>query len=193
MDEQFEACLKVSLDFEGGLADNPADRGGLTKWGITQGTYAGYRRDVSQPPQPVALITLDEMRDIYRRNFYEPCRCFLMTPVWAMLVFDTAILCGPGRAINWMQDAVGVTVDGKLGPVTFAAMRTSRIGPRRFLDLRVEFHQKTVDNDPSQAVFIKGWLNRVDRLQDLVAKAFVIGASPLPPFAPVPAKVPATP
>ena len=99
----------------------PPTTAALRSRGITQQTYAFFRRSTDQPVQPVVENDLDrDAVEIYRRYFYAPSRCFLMPAVWAMMVFDTAVLCNPEKAINWAQEALGVEVDGLLGPQTYS-------------------------------------------------------------------------
>ena len=183
MDDLFTACLKVTLAFEGGTVDNPADHGGLTKWGITQQTYAFFRRSTDQPVQPVSKMTSTEMVEIYRRYFYAPSRCFLMPAVWAMMVFDSAVLCNPEKAINWAQEALGVDVDGLLGPQTYSAMRKLDSETfNKFCGLRSDFHKQVAADNPKQGEFLKGWLNRVNTLRLFAMRSLASGAEPLPPF-----------
>ena len=54
---------------EGGFVDHPADRGGPTRFGITQATLARSLGRVATPLD-VETLSLDQARQIYRRDFY---------------------------------------------------------------------------------------------------------------------------
>jgi hypothetical protein len=41
--------------------------------------------------------------------------------------------------------------------------------PQKYLDVRQEFFKKIVANKPSQSIFLKGWLNRVEGLRKIIA------------------------
>lgn len=179
MDAQFLACLKVVLDFEGGYSDRPNDRGGPTKWGVTQTTYAYYRSHVmKQPVRPVSMMERSECEDLYLRYFYNPASCSLMDPKWSLAVFDTTVLCSKDWAIDWLQEALGVTVDGKFGPITYAAMKKAGEGEMvLFLGLREAFHRRRVTEDPTQEQFLEGWLNRLEKLRTILRTFAVVAPS----------------
>ena len=58
---RFDRCVNKVIELEGGYSDHSCDRGGKTKYGITQRTarehgYTGDMRD----------LTLEEAKDIYK-------------------------------------------------------------------------------------------------------------------------------
>ena len=66
----FAASLRLTLQFEGGYSDHPADPGGATKYGITQAVLAEWRgRQVSK--QEVRDLARSEAEAIYRRNYWD--------------------------------------------------------------------------------------------------------------------------
>lgn len=169
----FEDALKVVLRFEGGFVDHPADRGGATNKGITQATYDEYRTKQLLPKRSVKEIEDKEVKEIYRKLYWEAVRgdeIVKIAPKVAVLVFDTAVNSGARRAIIFLQQIVGTEADGILGPKTLAALkkRTEAIGEKKiaaaYLGSRMRFYRNIVEKNPSQAVFLKGWTNRVRRL-----------------------------
>jgi lysozyme family protein len=63
-----------------------------------------------------------------------------------------------------LQDALEVQVDGKIGPITKKAIEdahTNRTVRGKFLAARLRFLGRLITDDPKQAVFAAGWLNRV--------------------------------
>jgi lysozyme family protein len=83
------------------------------------------------------------------------------------LVFDFAVNAGVGRSIKTLQKALGVTIDGAIGPKTLQAVTFSDANDliNKFSDEKVRFYQSL----PTFSVFGKGWLNRVERVK---AEAF---------------------
>jgi lysozyme family protein len=161
------------LEWEGrGLfTDRPDDAGGATRWGITQETLAAWRlRPVTA--QEVAQLTEFEARQIYGHRYLATSgfgRVQNRHLRW--LLADCGVLHGPARAVRWLQSALGVTVDGKLGPQTAGALWAAdwRIV---FLDLcrrRINFIGEIVSGDlkdrdrdgvPDHTEMCKGWLWR---------------------------------
>lgn len=170
MADNFPLCNRITRGFEGGVANDPADAGGLTKWGVTQATYDEYRRRCALPIQPVTAMLPDEADALYKARFYIPCRGDDLSEDWAVLMFDTATLCGPGRAIAWLIQATGAPNSRIVAPACLAAINalstsaTTR-AQDTFLNLREKHHRARVLASPDQAKFLKGWLHRVDFLR----------------------------
>jgi len=84
-----------------------------------------------------------------------------------MCLFDCAVISGPGRAVKQLQTALGVNADGRLGPATLGALATA--DPKRVLErqlaARDTYARSIVAHDPSQAKYLKGWLNRVNHVR----------------------------
>ena len=110
----FLQAFAFVLNAEGGgtITDDPEDPGGLTRWGISKRSH---------PDLDIANLTLDEAREIYRREYWDRCSCDLFPPPLAMALFDSAVNQGPVRAIRLMQRALRVEEDGVVGPDTLAA------------------------------------------------------------------------
>ena len=165
---------------EGGYTDHPADRGGPTNYGITLARLQEWRKDF-QPvvtADDVKAMTQDEARAIYRKHYIEiPGYLGIDEPRLFDLVVDCAVNHGPSRATKWLQEALGVTQDGELGPRTLAALsRTWQ--PRLYRDIiasRIAFYGRIISRDHSQAVFASGWMNRA---ADFV-RAQPIGGEPV--------------
>ena len=162
----FDAALRITLGFEGGVSDDPADRGGLTSSGITQATYDRYRDRQLLPRQPVTRATGPEITKIYRQDYWEPAKCEFLPRRIAACVFDAAVNHGIGPASMLLQRALWIGDDGVIGPKTIAAALAAeeRLTIRSMLTLRRELYRILVKVDPTQERFVKGWNNRVARL-----------------------------
>ena len=67
----FERLTDWVLAHEGGYVNHPDDPGGATNYGVIQRTYDAYRRRKRLSPQSVRAITMDEVRDIYRDQYWD--------------------------------------------------------------------------------------------------------------------------
>jgi hypothetical protein len=130
-----EAIERV-LDREGGLADDPVDRGGLTNFGISQRAY---------PDLDVANLTRDEAARIYKRDYWDFIGADELPENIREIAFDTAVNQGPGFARRALMQSEG--------------------DPQRYLDIREERYRDLVERDPSQERFLSGWLNRLNEFR----------------------------
>jgi lysozyme family protein len=155
------------LRWEGGFVDHPADPGGATNKGVTQAVYDAWRTTLGQPKRSVRQIETAEVDAIYERNYWEAARCPQMPTPLDAVQFDTAVNMGVGRAVRFLQQSVGVGVDGSFGPGTAAAVARADLGATlvRYCEVREGFYRGIVERKPSQAVFLKGWLNRLNSLR----------------------------
>lgn len=167
----YERALVRLLEREGtGIADDKRDRGGRTKWGVTQKTYDAWRTTTGQHPRPVDDMTEVEMRTIYFEDYWRPCACELMPEPIADCVFDMAVHSGVWNACITLQDALRVRQDGKVGPITLAAARPPGVVVR-FLKKRGDFIQQDIQAHPSDVVFLENWIGRLLDLAALWGRA----------------------
>lgn len=114
--EQYEGWHQFSND--------PVDPGGATYSGVTQAVYTAWRIHVAKLlPQSVRAMTDDECRMIYKTQYWDAVRG---DEVWAgmdILLYDIAVNSGSWRSIKFLQQALGVTVDGQFGLQTLGALR----------------------------------------------------------------------
>ena len=121
-DRTFKWALGHVEIFEGGFSDDPDDKGGATKYGITKATLSAWR---GQPvtTNAVRQLTRAEAEEIYFVRYWEALRCDVMAPGIAFAVFDGAINQGGGFAPKALQRAAGVTADGIIGRRTLGAVK----------------------------------------------------------------------
>jgi len=162
MKENFQPSFEHVLKSEGGYVNDPLDRGGETNLGVTKAAWAQY---IGRPVQDgeMKALTVDVVAPFYKKGYWDKCRCDELPAGLDYAVFDFAVNAGPGRAAKFLQQAVGVTADGAIGPATMAAV--AKADPAQALvafgNAKEAFYQAIVARDPSQARFIKGWMNRV--------------------------------
>ena len=153
----FVQAFTKLLGHEGGYVNHPNDPGGETNWGITvavarQSGYTGSMRD----------LTHVQAKAIYRVKYWEAVKADQLPPEARYATFDAAVNSGVGQAVRWLQRAAGVADDGKIGPVTLAAISKldGQILKSRMLAQRLLFMTK-LSTWPS---FGKGWARRIASL-----------------------------
>ena len=156
----FQTAFDLLITHEGGFSNHPDDPGGATMYGITEKVarangYTGAMRD----------LTLDFSKSIYRKSYWDACRCDQMPDTLRYPLFDAAVNSGPGQAIKWLQSAVGVKADGAIGPVTQQAVNMAAPQPTRqkMIGNRLRFMTELA-NWPS---FSKGWARRIAAILEM--------------------------
>ncbi len=119
---RFQDALALTLQHEGGYVCDPADPGGATNQGITQGKYDEWRRWNGLSERPVKRLERHELEAIYFSGYWKEGRCDEMPARVAVVHFDACVNCGPAAAAKILQRAVGVEDDGIIGPVTLGAL-----------------------------------------------------------------------
>jgi lysozyme family protein len=167
MELAFQNIVKKTLIDEGVLSDHSADRGGLTKYGITKKTLGDYLLRTAKDADLLTL-TEDQAVDIYRELYWKrPGICTLWRwPLTARAVFDFAVHCGPAKAVAVLQSIVGVNDDGALGPKThletgrfISGLGDKHLSKRLWYE-RGRFLMRIITRDKSQHVFAEGWFKR---------------------------------
>ena len=164
----FQSGMAFVLPEEGGLSDNPADPGGVTYQGITQRTYDAWRTAQGLHGRSVSIMAPEERDAIYYADFWTPAHCGDCPSPLDVVMFDIAVQRGPGHAIQTLQDALGVNIDGAWGPETAGALADSNTGTvtQRVL-IAFKLHLIDEGAKPGQRVFLNGWLARWGRLNTL--------------------------
>jgi lysozyme family protein len=147
---RFDEAFKLLIGHEGDLSNDPNDPGGLTRYGVSQRSY---------PNVDIKSLTLDEAKSIYKRDYWNALQMEHLPEAIRFDLFDMAVNSGVSQAVKTLQRAVGAGEDGKLGPVTIAAMRelSDHQVTARFLGARLMF----MTNLMTWQHFGKGWARRV--------------------------------
>lgn len=171
-----DECIDAILGEEGGVANNPADHGGLTGRGISAGIMAAAIRLGYLPAGTTAYtITPEQAAVVYRELFWKPFRCDLIPAPADLVHFDGAVQHRPKVVWRILQVALGVNADGMFGDQTRYALRThASVGHQlalQMIDARRRFYLDIVAENATQKTFLKGWLNRMNHLQRLVEES----------------------
>ncbi|WP_288587648.1 glycosyl hydrolase 108 family protein [uncultured Methylobacterium sp.] len=117
----FERAMTLVLTHEGGWSDDPADPGGATNLGVTIGTLSLWLGRPATKAE-VKALTVASVSPLYRRRFWDAVQGDALPAGLDYALFDFAVNSGPKRAVIGLQRALGVADDGRLGPVTLAAL-----------------------------------------------------------------------
>lgn len=176
-----KAKIDETIVAEGGdkYTNDPTDRGGPTKYGITQATYNafGFIGDVKN-------CTYDQAVQIYALRYWSQPGFDKVGDIHAGLafeMFDWGVTSGPSRPSQALQRSLNVlnqqakdypdiSADGRIGPMTLHALQAfvSRRGVEglRYLvemvqALRRVFYMEISERDQSQEKYANGWQSRI--------------------------------
>ena len=171
-----DGLIDAVIGREGSYSNHPADRGGATRWGITEAVARahGYRGNMQTFPREEAV-------ELYRRIYWERPgfdRVGAIAPDIAAELFDTGVNMGPGVAVSFLQRALnalnrgaadyadvvpGVRID-EMTVVALAAFLTKRKphGERVLMKaleaLQGERYLDLAERRPANEAFLYGWL-----------------------------------
>lgn len=166
--ESFAPALAAVLRHEGGYSNHPDDPGGPTMKGIIQRVYDAWRRSKGLPERPVREIEDAELKEIYRRQYWDAVRADELPAGIDYVVFDGAVNSGPAQSAKWLQRALGLSADGQVGEVTLNAARTAaEHAPARLVDDICDRRLAMLQALRTWPVFGKGWGRRVADVRKL--------------------------
>jgi len=165
----FDDALEVAFVVEGGFVNDPDDRGGATNMGVTQRTYDLWLATEGRSSRPVRKITKHEVATIYRDNYWNAVGADSMAWPLSLVMFDAAVNHGVHGANKLLQQALGVGVDGIVGPKTRLAMAGIKPADlaNEVLWQRVEKYR--LISTGAQLKFLRGWLWRIGHLRAAIA------------------------
>lgn len=163
MKDNWQEAIAHILRWEGGYVNHPADPGGMTNLGVTKRVWEEW---IGRPAteQDMRSLTVDKVTPLYKKRYWDAVRGDDLPSGVDLCVFDCAVNAGVGRSSKFLQQVVGVTQDGQIGPKTLAAVAKKEpqtiIG--EFCHLR-EAHYKSLS---TFATFGKGWMRRLDSIEE---------------------------
>lgn len=157
----FNKAFAFTVKEEGGYVNNPNDRGGETKYGISKRAY---------PDLDIKNLTLAKARNTYYMDYWLVGKCDLLPSKLALVHFDATVNHGPYNAARILQRAVGAVDDGIIGPNTLKRIRLMNQEELvlEYLAERIKFYNMIVSFDSSQKEFYDGWIKRTFKLYRFV-------------------------
>lgn len=163
----FAHALGLTLRHEGGFVNHGKDPGGATNKGVTLATFSLYLGRQASVDE-LKLISDMQLRDIYRKSYWDKVKGDHLPSGLDFCVFDFAVNSGPGRAAKMLQALVGAEVDGSIGHKTVAAVMD--YVSRETLPKVIEQYQAKrlhyLQALPHWETFGKGWGRRVNEVLD---------------------------
>lgn len=163
----FKLYFPILLKWEGGLADDPNDHGGLTKYGVTLQEWIddGYDKNKDGHIDGLDLreITEDDAANIAKKYYWDVVKGDqINNQSIAEFICDWAYNSGTKNIVLKLQHLFGLKPDGIVGPDTLNYLNTQ---PQEELfnqlkQRREQFYNAIVKSDPSQKKFLRGWLIR---------------------------------
>lgn len=179
----YENVIPLTLMYEGGdtFTNIKEDKGGPTKWGVsllfirgTNDEMFDLNGDGVLNANDIRLMTEEVATLGFKKYFWDtPYGLdWLESDKKAFVVFDAAVNNGPGNATKFIQRAVRALgmdcdVDGKFGRQTAKCLKDAPVEEfcDAFLNAREDFFRAIVERNPSQRIFINGWLNRIKNIR----------------------------
>lgn len=152
---------------EKGISNSPYDRGGFTVDGVTLTTFRRfYGPDKTEAD--LRNMTRAQWRHIMKTGYWDVCKAdSIEDQRLAEIITDWCVNSGTDRIRN-VQTILGVRPDGAVGPITLGAINGAEGDElyRRIMAARVAWFERIVRNDPAQRRNLKGWMNRLKRIED---------------------------
>lgn len=172
----FEIAYNRTAKFEGGWADDPADRGGKTNRGVTEATWVNYWRSRNQrPPCSIQDASERQTKQVLHDEYWIKSKCDKVGEVssayLAAHLFDACVHHGQQRGQMLLQQALNylgasLVVDGIVGPITLEQVKVysrthhdALIASMMFQ--RAQYFDSIFKSNPSQAQYKRGWFRRL--------------------------------
>ena len=162
MKENFDSALAHVLKSEGGWVNNPKDPGGETNLGVTKVVWEAW---VGHPVETMKGLTPEDVAPMYRKKYWDAVHGDDLPTGVDYLAFDFAVNAGPGRSVKLLQQALGVTADGAIGPGTLAAIKAA--DPKALVEKFSEMKENFYKSLPTFGTFGTGWLRRVAEVKTI--------------------------
>lgn len=158
----YSAVMAQIFKHEGGYVDHPVDPGGATNMGITFATLKSWRGEAITKAD-VKALSKSEAEAIYRAKYWNPVRGDDMPYGIDLVLMDGSVNSGIGRGPKWVQMALGVTADGKVGPKTIAAAKAA--DPVKVINAACDARLMFLKGLKTWPTFGRGWQRRVDEVR----------------------------
>lgn len=174
--KSFKSAFDHIIKVEGSeYTNHPADRGGPVKFGITLIALQEFRKTKILTADDIKNLKIYDAMEIYKFLYWD--RIFLDQVddhKIALVIFDNAVNCGTGAATKLVQGSLNkaepwmgqIPVTGVMTQETIAALNNVgriRFGFQFFKGVQGRYIT-IVKKDPTQIVFLHGWLNRTYKI-----------------------------
>ena len=150
----FNKAIEKTLINEGGYVNDPSDRGGETKYGISKRAY---------PNVDIKNLTTNEAKAIYKRDYWDKLKAdHIESQLVASELFDTAVNMGVRTASKLIQGCLGTHPDGIIGNITLQKINEidEELLLLRFKLAKVARYAYLAKKRPANRKYLLGWINR---------------------------------
>ena len=155
--------IPIIKKWEGGYSDNPNDRGGATNSGVTLAVYQSvYGKNKTK--NDLKRMTNEQWNYIFTKLYWNKWKADeIKNQSIANILVDWVWMSGLGT-IKKIQSLFGLTADGIVGNKTISYINSHDQEEvfNKIWNRRKQFYESLVKNNPSQKVFLKGWMNRLN-------------------------------
>jgi lysozyme family protein len=167
----FDEAFDRLIGHEGSFSIDPRDpgnwTGGRPNVGVLKGTKYGIAAN-TYGDLDIKNLTLAQAREIYHRDWWLKAGADEFPSAIVFQLWDFAVNAGMGNAKRALQYAAGVAVDGKIGPLTIAAVKSADVNDilLKMTAYRLRFYTSL----STWPTYGKGWTNRVAGQLDFAAE-----------------------
>lgn len=177
----FRNAMSRTAVFEDGWSDDPVDRGGKTKYGVTEATWNAFHKPLL-PEKRIEDITKLDAEAVFWKMYWvdaglDDLDAAAIPQQVLNAVFDAGVHHGPGTAAKMLQVAYNTVrypdgpilkADGVLGPLTRGALTRLLFkseNERALLGAmaldRGRYMSAIIAKDDTQRRYIRGWFGRI--------------------------------
>lgn len=144
-----------------GKIENLGDGGGFTRLGITSKNFG-------------SVMPVDFFSSMQFKQAVQAAKKFYQNQFWSHMIGDqinqdemaavllsASVNTGIGIAVKMIQNILQITMDGHFGMETLTELNKRNIVTQFRVEWSGHYHD-IVDNNPNDAKFLDGWLNRVN-------------------------------
>jgi lysozyme family protein len=170
MKDTFVHSFKLLLTHEGGFVNHPKDPGGMTNLGVTKKTWEIFKgHPVTETD--IRALTPAVVEPLYKARYWDAIHGDDLPAGLDHCLFDTCVNSGPSQAVKLLQDALGMPMDGRIGPMTLGAIAHHATIPliSSYTTVRLAF----LESLSTWKTFGEGWKTRVEAVEKEAKKLVV--------------------
>lgn len=169
---KFASIIDKCIAHEGKYTNDPDDRGGETKFGITGIFMEEYKEALpDRRAIPINKLTIEDAKRLYKAMWDRYNLGYIKNKNLAYTLFDYMINSYAGTVAKRVQkilntQGVSLKIDGHIGIKSLEAIEKS--DPQWLVDEilknRQQSYRSIVEASPAQSKFYAGWINRLNSI-----------------------------
>lgn len=152
-------AFETGGDKSGAYHNDPRDRGGETKWGISKRAHPG---------ENIKALTFNDALRIYQIQYWNHLYDYISDNRIAFKLFDMGVLSGKWNAVKLLQKAIKksglyIRIDGRFGPLTLTACNI--VEGTKLYETYIQLYTKRfrrISLWGKNKAFLLGWLRRLN-------------------------------